>query len=85
METVKELAPIVDEIGLSDWQQVIGGVGVPVRHHVGDYVDPWNVRVQEVYCGTTLSECDVFSAAMQSGAATTNALKCPGKPNAEIR
>jgi hypothetical protein len=83
LETVKELAPIVQEVGLSDWQQCIGGLGVPVRHHVGDYVDPWNIRVQEVYSGTELSECDVFSAAMQS--ATTNALKCPGRPNAEIR
>lgn len=27
LEAVKELAPIVEEVGLSDWQQVIGGLG----------------------------------------------------------
>lgn len=32
----------------NDWQRCIGGVGVPVCHNVGDYVDPWTVRVKDV-------------------------------------
>ena len=54
LETVTELAPLVNDVSLSDWQMCVGGLGVPVRHFVSDYVDPWNVRIQEVYVGKAL-------------------------------
>lgn len=71
IEGVKSLASVVDSVTLSDWQKCVGGVGVAVKHRVGDFADPFNVRIEEVY-PVYLSECDLFMAGVQAGASQTN-------------
>lgn len=58
---------------------IVGGLGIAFRAHRGNYVDPWNFRILELYMGDTnyLLESDIWSVFQDNG----RFLECPGRPH----
>lgn len=78
-----ELLPLVDDLTIGDVLQVGGLVGVPFEAPVGDYTDPYGVRVRNVYSGQYLGEQDVWVIRLQAGS-TEVKFACPGRPKSNI-
>ena len=85
IRTVEELAIQVDNIGLGDWMQCVGGLGVPFEAFIGNYTDCWTMRIKpdNLFVGQCLAEPDVWLTTIQAGNNTT-ALQCPGRPDSSI-
>ena len=63
IEAAHEAAQQDNGYSLDELMMLVGGVGVAFRSKHADLPDPWQFRVEKVYCGNNhLSECDLQSA-----------------------
>ncbi len=68
-----------ENLGVMDLLRCIGAVGVAFTARVGDYPDPWNFRVDQVWFGQYLAQPDLINAF-----STGTALTVPGHPDRVI-
>lgn len=78
LKSAGELVEVVNDLTVGDILQCVGGVGVPIEAFVGDYPDPFSLRVKRVYDGQSLAEPDVWLVRAQTGRSDA-VLKCPGR------
>lgn len=80
LEAARELRPVIGDLTSGDVIQVLGLVGVPFEAPVGNYTDPYGLRIRRLFAGQSLSEQDVWVVR----SATKDAFACPGVPGSNI-
>jgi len=60
LEACKELATELDDLTAGEVLQIVGGIGVGFNAPVGDFPDPWQFRVREVFFSANVAESDVW-------------------------
>jgi hypothetical protein len=78
LESAQELAVVADDLAVGDVLTCVGGLGVPFEAFVGDFPDPFSLRVKRVYDGQFLAEPDVWLVRSQTGQSNAT-LTCPGR------
>eukprot|EP00397_Hematodinium_sp_SG-2012_P003676 GEMP01003684.1.p1 GENE.GEMP01003684.1~~GEMP01003684.1.p1 ORF type:complete len:1155 (+),score=327.23 GEMP01003684.1:76-3540(+) len=87
VEACEELEAEVDELTASEVLQCIGGIGVAFHARTGNFPDPWQFRVKDVFYGVNLAECDVWLhnvAAKDDSGGDDCFLQPPGMPGKNI-
>ena len=71
MEMIVEARTEISSMTTEEMLQCVGINGLAVDVHIGNYADPWQIRVNEVYDGCYLGQNDLWCAHVQAGPSVT--------------
>ena len=76
----------VEDLTVEDSLTCVGGIGVPFEAYaVGDYPDPYNLRIKSLFSGQWLAEPDLWTAVSYIFAQSEiKKLECPGHKGSSI-